>query len=55
MACWQIFFMGAHAAVKRWPVLTRDTGRYQAYFPDRRIGVAAVIPRPVLVDESTIR
>jgi len=27
------FFIGAHAAVKRWPVLTRDTGRYQAYFP----------------------
>lgn len=27
------FFVGAHAAVRRWPILTRDTGRYRAYFP----------------------
>lgn len=27
------FFVGAHAAVNRWPLLTRDTGRYRAYFP----------------------
>ena len=27
------FFIGAHAAVERWPVLTRDVRRYSAYFP----------------------
>lgn len=27
------FFIGAHAAVSRLPVLTRDTRRYRAYFP----------------------
>lgn len=27
------FFIGAHAAVAGHPVLTRDTGRYTAYFP----------------------
>lgn len=27
------FFIGAHAAVKRLPVLTRDTRRYKNYFP----------------------
>lgn len=27
------FFVGAHAAVKRWPILTRDASRYRAYFP----------------------
>ena len=27
------FFIGAHAAVRRWPILTRDAGRYRAYFP----------------------
>ena len=27
------FFIGAHAAVSRLPVLTRDTQRYQTYFP----------------------
>jgi hypothetical protein len=27
------FFIGAHAAVQQWPILTRDTGRYDAYFP----------------------
>jgi predicted nucleic acid-binding protein len=27
------FFIGAHAAVSQLPVLTRDTQRYQAYFP----------------------
>lgn len=27
------FFIGAHAAVLRCPLLTRDTRRYQTYFP----------------------
>jgi predicted nucleic acid-binding protein len=27
------FYVGAHAAVMRWPLLTRDVGRYRSYFP----------------------
>jgi predicted nucleic acid-binding protein len=27
------FFIGAHAAVAGWPLLTRDTRRYVSYFP----------------------
>lgn len=27
------FFIGAHAAVRGMPILTRDIGRYRAYFP----------------------
>jgi hypothetical protein len=27
------FFVGAHAAVRGWPILTRDAARYQGYFP----------------------
>lgn len=27
------FFIGAHAAVQGWPLLTRDATRYRRYFP----------------------
>ena len=27
------FYVGAHAAVMRWPLLTRDVARYRTYFP----------------------
>lgn len=27
------FFIGAHAAVEGWPLLTRDAKRYRSYFP----------------------
>jgi predicted nucleic acid-binding protein len=27
------FFIGAHAAVNRWTLMTRDEGRYATYFP----------------------
>ena len=27
------FFIGAHAAVQRWPLLTRDAARFATYFP----------------------
>lgn len=31
------FFIGAHAAVSRYPLLTRDTRRYGSYFADVRL------------------
>jgi len=34
------FFIGAHAAVARYRILTRDTNRYRTYFPS----VALVAP-----------
>jgi predicted nucleic acid-binding protein len=27
------FFIGAHAAVMQWPILTHDVSRYRTYFP----------------------
>jgi len=27
------FFIGAHAAIEGWPLLTRDARRYHTYFP----------------------
>jgi len=27
------FYIGAHAAVSKCPILTRDVGRYRSYFP----------------------
>ena len=34
------FFIGAHAVIEGWPLLTRDAGRYRAYFP----GIALIAP-----------
>jgi predicted nucleic acid-binding protein len=31
------FYVGAHAAVAGYPILTRDTGRYRSYFPTVRL------------------
>jgi len=31
------FYIGAHAAVMRWPILTRDPRRYRHYFPGLRL------------------
>lgn len=31
------FFVGAHASIEGWPLLTRDTGRYRTYFPKLRL------------------
>jgi predicted nucleic acid-binding protein len=36
------FFIGAHAAVQGWPLLTRDAGRYRRYFP--KLGLIAPPP-----------
>jgi len=37
------FFIGAHAAVSRYPVLTRDTRRYTSYFSDVTL-IAPALP-----------
>ena len=34
------FYIGAHAAVMRWPLLTRDVARYRSYFP----GISLISP-----------
>lgn len=31
------FFIGAHAAVRGWHILTRDKGRYKTYFPSLNV------------------
>ena len=31
------FFIGAHAAVRGWSILTRDKGRYNSYFPSLNV------------------
>lgn len=31
------FYIGAHAAVAGWPLLTRDASRYRTYFPSVRL------------------
>jgi predicted nucleic acid-binding protein len=31
------FFIGSHAAVNQWPLLTRDVGRYHTYFPSVKL------------------
>lgn len=36
------FFIGAHAAVRGLPILTRDVGRYRTYFPT----VDLITPKP---------
>jgi hypothetical protein len=37
------FFIGAHAAVSRFPLLTRDIARYTSYFPS----VKLIAPDPI--------
>lgn len=39
------FFIGAHAAVARLPLLSRDTGRYRTYFPTLQL-IAPIGSRP---------
>ena len=31
------FYIGAHAAVRGWGLLTRDKGRYETYFPSLNV------------------
>lgn len=38
------FFIGAHAAVSRYPLLTRDTRRYNSYFADVKLIAPEVSP-----------
>jgi predicted nucleic acid-binding protein len=38
------FFIGAHAVVSRYPLLTRDTRRYLSYFPDVQLIAPEIAP-----------
>ena len=38
------FYIGAHAAVCQWPILTRDTRRYRSYFPS--VQLVSPVPAP---------
>lgn len=40
------FFIGAHAAVSRLPLLTRDTRRYTSYFSDVKLIAPEALPIP---------
>lgn len=31
------FFIGAHAALRHWPLLTRDAARFRTYFPSLQV------------------
>ena len=31
------FFIGAHAAIEGWPLLTRDASRFRTYFPGLKV------------------
>lgn len=35
------FFVGAHAAVEGWSLITRDAGRYRRYFPSLELHAPA--------------
>lgn len=41
-ALFQDFYIGVHAAVRGWNILTRDNGRYQTYFPTIRCLFAVI-------------
>ena len=40
------FFIGAHAAVRGLPLLTRDPRRYRDYFPTLRVIAPEPLPPP---------
>ena len=40
------FFIGAHAKVMQWPILTRDVRRYRTYFPDVELITPNTRPQP---------
>ncbi len=31
------FYIGAHAAIRGWDIITRDNGRYKTYFPKLKV------------------
>ena len=38
------FYIGAHAAVCQWPILTRDTRRYRSFFPSVQLVAPTQVP-----------